>query len=195
MARRVASSSYFNQEYTLDLLSDSNEYDNIQNGPNSSQSSFNEITAEEIMKFEIRNFKSFIRARVDYLKNLRNLNDNWIDGHSETPNETAINHAIDFLSNLYQTFSNSEQYFYTPKLIMSPMPIGGISIELSFKDFDLEINFHNNSDIEMQSCEDGKYYESSTNSVLQIAPLIIEGLRKSNLIYGDTQQGNPLSVY
>lgn len=107
-------------------------------------------------------FHEFINSRLDYLEKLKHIGDNWINGNSIQPPHVTINYAKGFLKNIRTWFSSDTcNLVKPPRIIMSPIPIGGVSIELYFNDeLNFLINIYLNS-VELEKEEKGYYSELS----------------------------------
>ncbi len=80
----------------------------------------------------VEGFMHLVRRRLDYLESLRELGDNWISGESKQPNDATIDAAIDLLVHFatwYGRKNAGKLLHLPPKLVMGPIPSGGISIE------------------------------------------------------------------
>lgn len=76
---------------------------------------------------QLKSFKVFVNRRKSYLEGLRNL-ENWISGFSEKPSEDSINYS----KNVLERFKNwlyANEDIPIPKVIMGPIPRGGITLE------------------------------------------------------------------
>lgn len=105
-------------------------------------------------------FHELINSRLDYLEKLKHIGDDWVSGGSVQPPLEAINFAKGFLKNI-RTFVASDNCKVNtpPRIIMSPIPKGGVSIELYFNN---ELNFlvnifQNSITLEKEEC--GYYSE------------------------------------
>ncbi|MEO6903531.1 MAG: hypothetical protein ABI315_10275 [Bacteroidia bacterium] len=110
-------------------------------------------------------FSDFINTRINYLESLRGLGDNWISGQSKQPSVEAIELSKSLLKKLRNWISGENCAFTVPpKVIMGPIPSGGISIELNFtENLSFSINIFDNSCIELEKQEDGFYSETKVD--------------------------------
>lgn len=105
-------------------------------------------------------FNDFINTRIDYLDRLKTLGNNWISGKSNEPPA----HTIEFSKNLLKkirTWFSSEKCSMSvpPKILMSPIPRGGISLEIYFYEkVSFLVRILENS-IELEKEENGYYSE------------------------------------
>ena len=75
-------------------------------------------------------FDKIINDTIFYLNNLRNLPENWIGpGYSINPNNQSIEDSI-YLVKRFQEWYNNSTLKQIPNIKKSPIPIGGIFIEI-----------------------------------------------------------------
>lgn len=104
------------------------------------------------------NFHELIQARLRYLRDLPQIGDAWISGQAAAPTERTSEVAVSFLSGLERRiFSNNAKPIY-PKLIMGPIPTGGVSLEL-VSGTATYLNFHNSELVEVEFENDGQFEE------------------------------------
>lgn len=80
----------------------------------------------------IEDFDQFIQLRTNYIQSLNSLGDNWIMDGSLQPNKKVIAWAINLLTsfNEWYLLENKEELkFLPPKIIIAPIPSGGIGFE------------------------------------------------------------------
>lgn len=103
-------------------------------------------------------FHELILSRLKYLRDLPQIGSAWISGQAAAPSERTSEVAVGFLSGLErQLFSNHAKPVY-PKLIMGPIPTGGISLEF-VSDNSTYLNFHNSEIVEVEFEKDGHFEE------------------------------------
>jgi uncharacterized phage-associated protein len=103
-------------------------------------------------------FHELIISRLKYLRDLPQIGNSWISGQAAAPTERTSEVAVGFLSGLErQLFSNHAKPIY-PKLIMGPIPTGGISLEF-VSDNSTYLNFHNSELVEVEFEKDGNFEE------------------------------------
>lgn len=110
-------------------------------------------------------FVSNIENRKKYLKRLINIGDNWISGESISPSKNSISLSTDILEfyknkflegNINNDIQNS--LTYSPQILLSPIPSGGIYIEFKVKDYtSLSISINNDAEISFELEEKGFY--------------------------------------
>jgi uncharacterized phage-associated protein len=117
--------------------------------------SFDDYKVVAEQKFQ---FHELIQARLKYLTNLPQIGNAWISGQAVAPSVRTCEVAHGFLAGLErQLFSNQAKPTY-PKLVMGPIPTGGVSLEITFKGT-MYLHFHNSSLVEMEFEENGHFSE------------------------------------
>ena len=110
-------------------------------------------TAEQKLQFH-----ELILSRLKYLRELPQIGSSWISGQAAAPTERTSEVAVGFLSGLErQLFSNNAKPIY-PKLIMGPIPTGGISLEFVSVN-STYLNFHNTEMVEVEFERNGNFEE------------------------------------
>lgn len=140
-------------------------------------------------------FGELINNRKEYLTSLPSLNKNWISGNSHLPNNEVIDISKKILDDFIRFLNKkkAEQIsFQIPKLIMGPIPSGGIGMEFHINPENaLYINIHNSLDVEIEI----KYYDYYSTIISSNAS---KGLITSYEHFidhrGNTGWRNPLSV-
>ena len=121
-------------------------------------SNFNELDDYKLYVKEKLKYSSLISDRKSYLKNLINLGDDWISPKSFAPNITSIK-ASSIVLSLSSQILNKDVSKKVPKLILSPIPSGGIGIEfISTLNNKLFVNIYNDKSVEID-IEKNKYFE------------------------------------
>lgn len=124
--------------------------------------SFDEYKAVAEDKFQ---FHVLIESRLEYLKKLPLIGDAWISGQAAAPTTRTSEVAIGFLTGLERRlFSNHAKPIY-PKLIMGPIPSGGISLEFKSQNSTF-INLHNSELVEIEFENDGHFEEHEVSLAL-----------------------------
>jgi hypothetical protein len=115
----------------------------------------NENSKENDMnKYMLTAFSKLVDNRKNYLKQLLNLPENWISGESNIPNQYSIDAGQKILTGFLKYLRLKlmrEEYVFIPKLIIGPIPSGGIGIELH-RDSEIALYFTiiNNKNIEVE---------------------------------------------
>ena len=113
---------------------------------------------------EKQNFTRLLMNRVKYLDSLSNLSNNWISGKSEIPSQDSLSVGKRFLSDLTQLILNKKN-IPIPKIIMGPIPSGGICFELHINENNaMYVSIFNKGiiDIDLKYYD---YYSSITESM------------------------------
>lgn len=111
-------------------------------------------------EFRKNSFISLITNRQHYLENLKKIGDNWISGNSKQPTEESIEVSKNILNDLRNWYMmRGYNEFVYPKVIMSPTPSGGISIQIEM--YPSKTAYFNimNNDLEFEAEIDGYYSE------------------------------------
>ena len=110
-----------------------------------------EVYSEEKLKYI-----SLISDRKSYLNGLIDLGEDWISSESYPPNETSIFIASFILSKSSQMINKYVKKI--PKLVIGPIPSGGIGIEfISALNNKFFVNIYNNNYIEID-IENNEYF-------------------------------------
>ena len=103
---------------------------------------------------ELAGFNRLVAVRKEYLDMLPSLNENWISGNSSLPSREVIEKSKKLLDdfNNYLVWKKGQRIqFDVPKLIMGPIPTGGIGIEFHVNSENaLYVSIHNNSTVEIE---------------------------------------------
>lgn len=96
------------------------------------------------------NFRELVDKRCEYLDSLKTLRNDWISDRSVTPSVEVIELAKKILID-FSAWLDSKENLVIPKLIMGPIPIGGIGIEFIVEEkFKIFLNLYNDSMIELE---------------------------------------------
>jgi hypothetical protein len=115
----------------------------------------------EIWKASIDSFKQVIIKRKNYLDKLPSLSEGWISGEGKAPTASSTEIAKHLLS----CIANNAQWFKgLPKIVMGPLPSGGVAIEFH-KDEDnaLFISISDDGCIELDVEKNGYFFETITS--------------------------------
>ena len=120
----------------------------------------------------LRNFASLVSNRFSYLGGLQNLESDWVSGGAVKPSSSAI-----FLSQaLLVSISKwviSEEVSVIPRIVMGPIPSGGIIVELHADDDNaINVTITNDDRVELEVQYGGYYYEFnlSRNELIGMVP-------------------------
>ncbi len=107
----------------------------------------------------IRNFSSLVSDRFRYLQGLQNLEPDWISGGADKPSNSAI-----FLSQLLLGYINqkviTEEIALIPRIVMGPIPSGGIIVELHADDENaINVVITNDNRVDLEVLFGGRYFE------------------------------------
>jgi hypothetical protein len=120
----------------------------------------------------LRNFASLVSNRFRYLEGLQNLESDWVSGGAVKPSSSAI-----FLSQaLLVSISKwviSEEVSVIPRIVMGPIPSGGIIVELHADDDNaINVTITNNGRVDLEVLYGGSYFEVnlSRNELIGMVP-------------------------
>lgn len=107
----------------------------------------------------LRNFASLVSNRSSYLAGLQNLGANWVSGGGVKPSPSAIFLSQALLSYIREKVIN-EEVSLIPKIVMGPIPSGGILVELHADDDNaINVTISNDDRVELEVQYGGYYYE------------------------------------
>lgn len=119
-------------------------------------------------------------TRIEYLKSLHLISHDWISGvpgGSQAPTLDTCNSAIAYLIHLRGHPCLDDSL----KLVLGPMPRGGVSTELSNGVGSLSVEFHNNGCVEIMS-DNGKGISEESISTSAEVSLKLEQITETFLI-------------
>jgi hypothetical protein len=103
---------------------------------------------------ELAGFNQLVAVRKEYLDMLPSLGENWISGNPSLPSRKVIEKSkklLDDFNNYLIWKKQQRAQIDIPKLIMGPIPTGGIGIEFHVNSKNaLYISIHNNSTVEIE---------------------------------------------
>lgn len=117
---------------------------------------YNEYTRIAKSKVE---FMELLERRKTYLMSLPEIGTEWTSGTAEAPNETVCQAAIQVLDSLRNVTFSKHPKPALPKLAMGPIPVGGVTIELSYNDRNAYMALFNNETAEVSIEQDGYFDE------------------------------------
>jgi len=102
---------------------------------------------------------SLISSRKSYLQGLVELGDDWITGDCIAPNKESITLASKILT-ISKDILNKNQKLSIPKLILGPIPSGGVGIEfVQNNENKMFVTIHHNNFVEIDVEIDGSFEE------------------------------------
>lgn len=116
----------------------------------------------EVAKTKLE-FREFIKSRAQYLATLPSIGDAWISGQSVAPSLQACATASAFLSGIERHMFASSAKPRIPKIIMGPIPSGGVSIEIN-STIALYLHFHNGGRVEVETETQGNFTDFEISS-------------------------------
>jgi len=103
-------------------------------------------------------FMKLLEHRKIYLRNLPEIGTEWTSGTAKAPNETVCQASIQVLDSLRNVMFSKHPKPAFPKLVMGPIPVGGITIELSFSNRNSYMVLFNDETVEV-SIERDRYFD------------------------------------
>lgn len=135
---------------------------------------FNSLNIEEkhkntnldVQRESNRAFLSLINDRIDYISKLKDLPLHWISGEvGEVPNESVIEVSKSLLK-FFESRIRTKMLDLIPKLVMGPLPRGGMCIEFhAEKDNAIYVTIHNDETIEIDLKHFGYFYSLDANRI------------------------------
>lgn len=102
-------------------------------------------------------FHELVAQRKTYLANLPNLGNDWISGRAESPSADVCNAAVRFLSGLERYLFASQSKPDIPKLVLGPIPTGGVGLEFKGEQVALYVHIHNGGMVEIDTEREGNF--------------------------------------
>ena len=103
---------------------------------------------------ELAVFNQLVAIRKEYLDMLPSLGENWISGNSFPPSREVINKSkklLDDFNNYLVRKKRQQKQIDIPKLVMGPIPTGGIGVEFHVNSENaLYVSIHNNNTVEIE---------------------------------------------
>ncbi len=107
----------------------------------------------------IQSFASLVSKRCSYLEGLRNLESDWVSGGAVNPSSSAILRSQELLLYIKRKIF-SEELCLIPRIVMGPIPSGGILVELHADDDNsIHVTISNDDRVELEVQYGGYYYE------------------------------------
>jgi len=107
-------------------------------------------------------FNSLIKQRIDYLDKLPTLRNDWISNDSAAPSTEVCKIASSFLRDFEKFVLAEKPRSDDTKLVLGPIPTGGVGIELSRNGHGLFVSLHNDKRVEIDTEVDSHFSEEET---------------------------------
>lgn len=103
------------------------------------------------VKSDFYKFNQIIDTRKIYIHGLKNLDEDWISGGGAKPDEENIEFSSNLLEEIrIKYIAELVNFFKMPKLIMGPIPSGGLSFEFRMSnESSIYINVYNKKKVEL----------------------------------------------
>ncbi|MEZ8370213.1 Panacea domain-containing protein [Vibrio splendidus] len=123
-------------------------------------------------------FLTLISARQEYLTNLPSLGENWISGGAEAPAKEICEACIKFLRYFTKSLFSTHAVPTIPKLVMGPIPSGGVGIELHSENKNVYVSFYNDKQVDVSVEENDSFteHEVSLEQFGEEISLFLEGV-------------------
>jgi uncharacterized phage-associated protein len=105
-------------------------------------------------------FHELVVQRKTYLGGLPQLGNDWISGKSEAPSVQVCETSKQFIAGLERFIFASSAKPEIPKMILGPIPSGGVGLEFRNSRVGLYVHMHNSGMVEVDVERDG-HYESA----------------------------------
>ena len=109
-------------------------------------------------------FAKMIENRQEYLANLPAIGNDWLSGNASSPSNEVCRYSKQFLSKLQKNLFSNHARPFLPKILMGPIPTGGVGIEIFFEDKNLYLHFHNSKTVEV-SIENNDLFDESDTTI------------------------------
>ncbi len=107
----------------------------------------------------LQSFASLVSNRFSYLGGLRNLERDWVSGGAVKPSSSAISLSQELLLYIRKKVS-SEEFKLIPRIVMGPIPSGGIIVELHADDDNaINVTITNDDRVYLEVLSGGCYFE------------------------------------
>lgn len=121
----------------------------------------------------VQSFCNILATRMGYLSSLKSIGNDWISGNAEAPSEQVIEVSKKILTSFMQ-YASTKKNTLLPKVVMGPMPIGGICIELHVDEMNaMYISLRNTEKTEID-IKYNDYYFSIESKTLDVSKKIVE---------------------
>ena len=107
----------------------------------------------------LQNFASLVSNRYSYLEGLLDLEPDWVSGGAVKPASSAITLSQALLLYIRKKII-SEELSLIPRIVMGPIPSGGIIVELHADDDNaINVTIANDDHVELEVQSGGYYFE------------------------------------
>ncbi|RJG36725.1 Panacea domain-containing protein [Motilimonas pumila] len=131
----------------------------------------------EISKEKVE-FSRLIAKRKSYLSSLDQIGDDWISGGAAAPTKEICIACKKFLHTFERDLFAKHAAPNIPKLLLGPIPTGGVGIELHLEDKNIYLHFHNNSQVEVsiEVADSFNEYDISLEEFSEEVGMFLEGV-------------------
>ncbi|TDR05598.1 Panacea domain-containing protein [Marinomonas communis] len=124
-------------------------------------------------------FSKLIQSRGDYLNSLPDLEEGWISGNKAVPPTAEVCRECNkFLQSFERNLFSKHAAPVIPKLIMGPVPSGGVGVELHSPSKNIYINFYNDAlvDVSIETSDEFTEHELNLDLFNEEMGLFLEGI-------------------
>lgn len=131
----------------------------------------------EIAKEKVE-FSKLLTNRIQYLSSLHEVGSDWISGRSVAPTEDICVACSQFIKTFERSLFSTHATPKIPKILMGPIPTGGVGIELYLENKNLYLHFHNNEMVEVSIESNEKFdeYDISIGEFSEEISVFLEGV-------------------
>lgn len=114
-------------------------------------------------------FLRLLEKRKLYLNTLPSIGDDWISGKSVAPTVSVCNACAQFFETFARSIFSRFSAPFIPKLLLGPIPSGGVGAEFHLREKNLYVHFHNTAKVEVTVERKGEFdeYELSQDQFLE----------------------------
>ncbi|MBL0664782.1 Panacea domain-containing protein [Aeromonas caviae] len=123
-------------------------------------------------------FSSLISARIEYLNTLPSLGTDWISGRALPPTEEICKECAKYLCYFEKNLFSMHAIPNIPKVVMGPIPSGGVGIEFHSENKNVYVSFYNNGqvDVSIEQNDDFIEHEVSLEQFGEEVGFFLEGV-------------------
>ncbi|MFQ1931017.1 Panacea domain-containing protein [Aeromonas veronii] len=123
-------------------------------------------------------FSSLISARIEYLSELPSLGEDWISGRAFPPSEEICKVCAKYLCYFEKNLFSRHAIPNIPKVVMGPIPSGGVGIEFHSENKNVYVSFYNDRqvDVSIEQNDNFTEHEVSLEQFGEEMGLFLEGI-------------------
>ncbi len=123
-------------------------------------------------------FSELISARIQYLKELPSLGEGWISGGAFPPSDEICKACIKYLGYFQKNLFSRHAIPNLPKVVMGPIPSGGVGIEFHTENKNVYVSFYNDRQVDVSIEQNDNFieHEVSLEQFGEEIGLFLEGI-------------------